>query len=62
MALPKRKTSKCRQATRQSHRAYPIPSLSECPQCHTPKPPHQVCPVCGTYRGRDVTQVNKTKA
>ncbi|MCL0056919.1 50S ribosomal protein L32 [Dehalococcoidia bacterium] len=61
MALPKRKTSKNRQATRQSHQGYSLPSLALCPQCRKPKPPHQVCPACGSYRGRKVYEVKKTK-
>jgi large subunit ribosomal protein L32 len=30
------------------------PSLSECPQCHTFKLPHHVCPECGYYKGKEV--------
>jgi large subunit ribosomal protein L32 len=29
-------------------------SISECPQCHERKLPHQVCPRCGYYKGREV--------
>ena len=25
-----------------------------CPRCHSPRLPHRVCPVCGTYAGREV--------
>jgi large subunit ribosomal protein L32 len=28
-----------------------------CPQCHSPKLPHAVCSVCGTYNGRQVIEV-----
>ncbi|MFO8010389.1 MAG: 50S ribosomal protein L32 [Dehalococcoidia bacterium] len=61
MTEPKRKTSKSRRGTRQSHQARKSPALSSCPQCHSPKPPHQVCPVCGSYRGREVYPVTKAK-
>ncbi|MBT4510797.1 MAG: 50S ribosomal protein L32 [Chloroflexi bacterium] len=61
MTEPKRKTSKRKTGTRQSHQAYSAPSLSVCPQCHSPKPPHRVCPVCGTYKGREVYEVKKGK-
>ncbi|MFO8101990.1 MAG: 50S ribosomal protein L32 [Dehalococcoidia bacterium] len=57
MTEPKRKISKSRGGTRRSHQAPKLPSLSLCPQCHSPKPPHLVCPVCGSYRGREVYQV-----
>ena len=30
------------------------PRLNECPRCHSPRLPHRVCPVCGTYAGREV--------
>ncbi|MHB2000329.1 MAG: 50S ribosomal protein L32, partial [Solirubrobacteraceae bacterium] len=23
-------------------------------RCHSPRRPHRVCPVCGTYAGREV--------
>jgi large subunit ribosomal protein L32 len=32
--------------------------MSECPQCHERKLPHQVCPHCGFYRGRQVRATN----
>ena len=28
--------------------------MNACPQCHSPRRPHRVCPVCGTYAGREV--------
>ena len=28
-----------------------------CPQCHKPKLPHRVCPHCGTYKGRDILEL-----
>ena len=48
-ALPKRKISKARRDKRRSHNSLTPPALVNCPQCNSPKPPHQVCPVCGTY-------------
>jgi len=32
-------------------------TLVPCPQCKSPKPPHQACPHCGTFRGRQVIQI-----
>ncbi|MFA4836470.1 MAG: 50S ribosomal protein L32 [Dehalococcoidia bacterium] len=60
--LPKRKTSKSRQGTRNSHRSYALPDLALCPQCHSPKPSHQVCSVCGSYKGREVSPVKQAKS
>lgn len=61
MAVPKRKMSHARQASRRANWKLTAPTLVECPHCHTPKPPHQVCPNCGQYRGRQVV-VEKEKA
>lgn len=54
MAVPKRKTSQARRDKRRAHDALEAPRLNLCPQCHSPKLPHRICPVCGTYRGREV--------
>jgi large subunit ribosomal protein L32 len=59
MALPKRRTSKTRRNKRRSHdRLHPL-SLSLCPQCHEPKLPHRVCPHCGTYKGKEIVEVEE---
>lgn len=52
--LPKRRRSKSRQGTINSHRAKTLTGLSECPHCHRPVPSHRVCPNCGYYKGRDI--------
>lgn len=54
MAVPKRKTSQARRDKRRAHDALREPSVNVCPQCHSPKRPHRVCPTCGTYKGREV--------
>ena len=59
MPNPKRRHSKTRTAKRRTHDALkPVP-MSECAQCHEPKPPHVVCPHCGFYRGRQVRNVEE---
>ena len=59
MANPKRRHSKSRTAKRRTHQNLdPVP-LGACPQCHERKPPHQVCPYCGYYRGRQVRRVEE---
>ncbi len=55
--LPKKKHSTSRKKRRRSHISMSVPNLVPCPQCRSPRPSHQACPVCGTYRGRDVLVV-----
>jgi len=59
-ALPKRKYAKARQGKRRGHLGLAQPRVDYCPQCHSPKLSHHVCPVCGTYGGREVIEI-KTK-
>ena len=60
-ALPKRKHAKARQGKGRSHVKLNLPSLDYCPQCHSPKLPHHVCPTCGSYAGREVIKVESPK-
>ena len=59
--LPKRKYAKARQGKRRAHLGLTATSLVECPQCHSPKPSHRVCPTCGSYDGREVIAIKGTK-
>jgi large subunit ribosomal protein L32 len=54
MPNPKRRHSKMRKNQRRSHDHLVSDSLSSCPNCHERKMPHQVCPRCGYYKGREV--------
>jgi large subunit ribosomal protein L32 len=54
MAVPKKRTSAARRNSRRAQHRGSAPRLNECPQCHSPRLPHRVCPVCGTYAGREV--------
>ena len=54
MAVPKQKQSHARTAQRRSQHKMAAAALNACPQCHSPRRPHRVCPVCGTYAGREV--------
>jgi len=60
-ALPKRKYAKARQGKRRSHQGMDSPALDLCPQCHTPRLSHHVCPTCGTYAGREVIEPEGAK-
>ena len=55
--LPKKKTSKSRQGRRRTHLSVRTPNLVLCTQCRSPRPSHQACPICGTYRRREVLNV-----
>lgn len=61
MALPKKKYAKARQGKRRSHLKLNLPALDICPQCHSAKLAHHVCPTCGTYNGRQVIEVKSPK-
>ncbi|MGH2962727.1 MAG: 50S ribosomal protein L32 [Solirubrobacterales bacterium] len=56
MAVPKKRTSSARRDSRRSQHGASAPRLNECPQCHSPRLPHRVCPECGTYAGREVVR------
>ena len=36
------------------------PTYNACPQCHSPRRPHRVCPTCGTYAGREVVRARRS--
>ncbi|MBN1690157.1 MAG: 50S ribosomal protein L32 [Dehalococcoidia bacterium] len=59
--LPKKKYPKARQGKRRSHLAKSPAAIIECSRCHSPKLPHQVCPSCGTYDGREVIEIKSPK-
>ncbi|HEV3094795.1 MAG TPA: 50S ribosomal protein L32 [Solirubrobacteraceae bacterium] len=54
MAVPKKKQSHSRTSTRRANHRIGTPALGACPRCHSPRRPHRVCPVCGTYAGREI--------
>ena len=60
-ALPKRKIAKARRGKRRSHLALTLPPLNYCPQCHSPKLSHHVCPTCGYYAGREAIEPKGSK-
>jgi large subunit ribosomal protein L32 len=61
MALPKKRHSSARGARRRTHWKIAKTTLVPCPQCKTLKIPHRVCPVCGTYAGRQAIEVKVKK-
>ncbi|MCO4772867.1 MAG: 50S ribosomal protein L32 [Deltaproteobacteria bacterium] len=60
MAVPKRKTSKTRRDKRRTHDALQFNAAVErCPDCGEWKERHHVCMSCGTYRGKQVFEVQE---
>ncbi len=60
MAVPKQKQSHARTTQRRSTHKASAPATNTCPQCHSPRLPHRVCPVCGSYKGRTVIETDST--
>ena len=60
MPNPKRRHSKARRDRRRAHDFLDVHSLAECPHCHEKKMPHQACPNCGYYNGREVILVKES--
>ena len=56
--VPKKRMSKARRDSRRAHDALSAPTLAPCPQCGDMRPPHQVCPHCGTYKGKDIIDID----
>ena len=49
-ATPKQRISRKRRGDRRSQQHLKPMQLVECPQCHNPRQPHHVCPICGANR------------
>jgi large subunit ribosomal protein L32 len=43
--------------TRKAANRWHAPKLGKCTQCGAPLRSHTACPACGTYRGRQVLDV-----
>jgi large subunit ribosomal protein L32 len=54
MAVPKRKTSPSKRNMRRSHDALKATGYQECPNCGELRLPHNLCPKCGHYKGREI--------
>jgi large subunit ribosomal protein L32 len=62
MPNPKRRHSHARKNKRRAHDHLHRLSLSDCPNCHEKKLPHQACPHCGQYKGREVIDTSAKTA
>ncbi|MBI3286780.1 MAG: 50S ribosomal protein L32 [Chloroflexi bacterium] len=62
--VPKRKRSQARRGAHHSQWKSALGGrlrLVPCPRCKEPRPAHRVCPNCGTYRGREVLELEAAK-
>lgn len=57
--LPKRKISKGRRDRRRANDALKPINLVQCSNCGEMRLPHNVCPSCGYYQGREVLSISK---
>ena len=57
--VPKRKYAKTRQRLRRQHHRVRRPQLVPCPQCTALHQAHHICWQCGSYRGRQVLEVEE---
>lgn len=62
MAVPARKVSKTRGATRRAHLALSAKATTTCPNCGEVIKSHRVCPKCGTYKKKQVLATEETEA
>lgn len=59
MPAPKQRHTKSRRNKRRAHLVLKSQNFSFCSHCHKSILPHQVCPNCGYYKGREVIDVLK---
>jgi large subunit ribosomal protein L32 len=60
MAVPKRRTGKSRRDRRRANFKLSAPAIARCSHCGAVSAPHQVCPACGYYNGRQIVQVKES--
>jgi large subunit ribosomal protein L32 len=61
MALPGHRLTSSSKRRRASHFALKKNQLVSCPKCNEPILPHHACPVCGTYKGREIVKLKIKK-
>ena len=54
MPTPKKKTSRSKTGMRRSHDFITRPTTISCNNCGALMMPHNTCPSCGYYRGKEV--------
>lgn len=61
MPVPKRRHSHARKNKRRSQFKLKALRTITCPKCHSPKLPHRVCSVCGSYKDKVVVAPKEKK-
>ena len=61
MAVPKRKMSRSNTRARRSQWKATATTLTTCPRCKSATRPHQACPSCGAYNGRQYAEALRTE-
>ncbi|MBU0647735.1 50S ribosomal protein L32 [Patescibacteria group bacterium] len=56
MAVPKKRHTKSARNQRRSHQKLSKPTITKCSMCKSPKKPHHICEVCGSYKKRRVVE------
>jgi len=59
MGLPAKKRTPRSRDERRSHHALKTKTVNTCEKCGEPSLPHRACAKCGTYRGKQVINVEK---
>jgi large subunit ribosomal protein L32 len=61
MANPKRRFSNQRTDKRRANWKLEAPSVMKCPSCGAEKLPHNVCPSCGMYNGKQIVKMEEAE-
>ena len=59
MSKPVKGTTRGRTGKRRSHQALSATIFAKCEKCSAPTLPHKACLTCGSYKGRQVINVEK---
>ena len=59
MGLPGHRRTSSDKRKRAAHFALQTVSASTCPKCQKAVKPHHACAFCGTYKGKQVVEVNR---
>ncbi|MDP3993617.1 MAG: 50S ribosomal protein L32 [bacterium] len=61
MGVPKKRKTQGSTGQRRSHHFLTKIQLARCKNCAAPVMPHEVCQVCGFYRGKQVIKIELPK-
>jgi len=61
MPVPPKRRSQSKGRRGRSHQALKKPQLIKCGKCGKPVVAHRVCPVCGSYKGKEIIKLKMKK-